>query len=932
MNKQSTNSSPDLSINDDKTSKTAATTDEARNAMPTEKSFNRSSSSAMNSDDELSHVEYAARETRTVNMLRAAVIVLLLTTATLACAGVFMLAWDAECKEYEQEYEDNAIRIIESFHGAVERKLGAVNTLATQITSYALETNKSFPFVTLPHFAVRGADLRIQANSVIVHWMPLVTDETRLEWEKYAMENRFQVDLAYEEDRDFRSRQDDFYGILGKKSNGGDRRALGSTSSDPPRVSNVTILDDGTGYHPKIWSIGAVDPPGDYIEGTGPYLPSWQRSPISDAKQRLLNMNFAITRALDGALDIMLTTHEAVMNRVSFPIPAALAMFEANLAISQYRHNMETVLEDPFTFITYPVFDSFAKDRNFSGALATNIYWKLFFRNILQPSAMGIICVLENSFNQSFSYLLEGPEATYLGLGDLHNPELKQMEQFADVNTYVENIAGPETQSYTGVPLSREYGKYKLGVYPAYAQEHSNRPLLYTAVMGATFVFILVVFTLFTCAVEKRQKLVMNAAIENAQRAAATAHELNEFLSHEVRNPLSAAISACTFVDSALMETKFIANSDFKTSLQEDVKIILASLSFVTDFLRGMLDLHRAEGKRMEMKLAPTDLLIDILNPISNMFYHRDTDVEIIVDCPPNLVIITDCLRLKQVILNLGRNSSKFVEFGFIRFRVDVLNDKIEIYVEDSGPGIPVEKRSNLFQKFQASLDILNQGTGIGLCLCKGLVDLLGGEIFLDESYDSGIVGSPGARFVIRLNASNSFNLFESATASIRSRTDLSKLEESNENVPGSVEDIIILPDQMTVLFVDDDHVLRKLFVRAVRQVAPHWTIREAASGETAIQLVDSQDFDLIFMDQYMASTEKTLLGTETVRVLRSKGVQSILCGLSANDLEKAFVTAGADAFIMKPMPCEKNLLTRELLRITNGKDFVASGEITLHI
>jgi CheY-like chemotaxis protein len=314
------------------------------------------------------------------------------------------------------------------------------------------------------------------------------------------------------------------------------------------------------------------------------------------------------------------------------------------------------------------------------------------------------------------------------------------------------------------------------------------------------------------------------------------------------------------------------------------------------------------------------------------MFYHRDTDIKITVDCPPNLVIVTDCLRLKQVILNLGRNSSKLVEFGFIRFRVDVLNDKIEIYVEDSGPGIPVEKRSNILQKFQASLDVLNQGTGIGLSLCQTLVDLLGGEIFLDESYDSGIVGSPGARFVIRLNASDSSNLFESTTFSIRSRTGLSKLKESNEDVPRSVEDTIILPDQMAVLFVDDDHMLRKLFVRAVRRVAPQWTIHEAASGETAIQLVDSQDYDLIFMDQYMASTEKTLLGTETVRVLRSKGVQSILCGLSANDLEKAFVTAGADAFIMKPMPCEKNLLTRELLRITNGNDFVGSEETTLHV
>jgi hypothetical protein len=235
-------------------------------------------------------------------------------------------------------------------------------------------------------------------------------------------------------------------------------------------LSNSKVLKK-----PCSWSIGGVDPPGDYIEGTGPYLPLWQRSPISGAKQGLLNVNFALTRVLEGALDVMLTTHEAVMNRVSFPIPAALPIFEANLAVSQYRHNVETVLEDPFTFITYPVFDSFAEDRNFSGALATNIYWKVFFRNILQPSAMGIICVLENSYNQSFSYLVEGPEAIYLGLGDLHNPEFKRMEQLADVNTYVEKKAGPETRSYTVVPLSREYGKYKLGVYDTPHTRKSTR-------------------------------------------------------------------------------------------------------------------------------------------------------------------------------------------------------------------------------------------------------------------------------------------------------------------------------------------------------------------------------------------------------------------------------------------------------------------------
>ena len=72
----------------------------------------------------------------------------------------------------------------------------------------------------------------------------------------------------------------------------------------------------------------------------------------------------------------------------------------------------------------------------------------------------------------------------------------------------------------------------------------------------------------------------------------------------------------------------------------------------------------------------------------------------------------------------------------------------------------------------------------------------------------------------------------------------------------------------------------------------------------------------MIFIDQYMASTEKQLLGTETVRELRSKGVKSKICGLSANFLEEAFSNAGADGFILKPVPCDKNELRHELRRL----------------
>ena len=82
-----------------------------------------------------------------------------------------------------------------------------------------------------------------------------------------------------------------------------------------------------------------------------------------------------------------------------------------------------------------------------------------------------------------------------------------------------------------------------------------------------------------------------------------------------------------------------------------------------------------------------------------------------LVECPENLWIMADPLRLKQVILNLGRNSSKFIDEGFIRLKAEEVDGNVKLYVDDSGSGIPPEKRDRLFAKFQESLDLLSQGT-----------------------------------------------------------------------------------------------------------------------------------------------------------------------------------------------------------------------------
>ncbi|KAI2498686.1 phosphorelay sensor kinase [Fragilaria crotonensis] len=449
--------------------------------------------------------------------------------------------------------------------------------------------------------------------------------------------------------------------------------------------------------------------------------------------------------------------------------------------------------------------------------------------------------------------------------------------------------------------------------------------------------------------------------VEAARKAARNQRELNDFISHEVRNPLSAALSACTFVTTAVTEEvrPLMDGSKSKKNLEsalEDCNIISSSLQFINDLLRNMLDMQRASTNQLTIEVKSTDLRNDVIMPVDAMLYRRGSCVEVQSECPDNLVVMADRLRLKQVVLNLARNSIKFVEVGYIRVRATVIDNKVHIFIEDSGPGIPDGKHQQLFAKFQDSCDSLKQGTGIGLSLCQHLIDLMGADIWYDESFHSGIEGCPGTRFVINLNIpplkldDDDFRLVRDSQFPGLSRNgDFAKITDTvsvvkNANdviyvhssaVPSSLEvtgAVDGLPAKLTILFVDDDLVLRKLFCRAVRRVAPGWVIHEASNGESALRLFDdsSQDmqrFDIIFLDQYMASIEKQLLGTETVMAIRAKGVRSTICGLSANDNRQTFLNAGANAFMMKPFPCEKVALANELMRVIRSGDTFAIAE-----
>ena len=192
----------------------------------------------------------------------------------------------------------------------------------------------------------------------------------------------------------------------------------------------------------------------------------------------------------------------------------------------------------------------------------------------------------------------------------------------------------------------------------------------------------------------------------------------------------------------------------------------------------------------------------------------------------------------------------------------------------------------------------------------------------MDQNYDSGVPGNPGTSIIINLKKPPltgddvgkglEADGYVGACPTLMSNsqyTDEADLEHDE------------LPENLNVLFVDDDAILRKLFSRSVKRVCPTWSMREASNGESALHLLDEGlAFDLIFVDQYMASIDKQMLGTETILEMRAQGVACRLFGLSANDLEAEFIAAGADGFVIKPFPTETDALKRELLQAYYGK------------
>jgi signal transduction histidine kinase/CheY-like chemotaxis protein len=235
--------------------------------------------------------------------------------------------------------------------------------------------------------------------------------------------------------------------------------------------------------------------------------------------------------------------------------------------------------------------------------------------------------------------------------------------------------------------------------------------------------------------------------------------------------------------------------------------------------------------------------------------------------------------RLMQVLVNLLGNALKFTTQGHVRLRVQKHGEGILFEVEDTGIGVAPEHQAQLFNRFsQGRQDIQRQygGHGLGLAISQGLVHLLGGQIGFESTLGQ------GSRFwfSLPLSASPAPPATESNTG-VLSRT-----------------------NQAWRFLVVDDHRLNRLLVSQVLKSAwPRCSVVEAHDGVQALQALQSENFDLVFMDLVMPA----LNGADTTHALRAmpapRGntpVMGLTADVSPVDLAN-FRAAGINALLLKP-------------------------------
>ena len=162
----------------------------------------------------------AVKETRAIFCLRLVVLLTLMVIGVSFALALFYHTKAAQEQEFEEQFGFYRDQVFEKFNRNIERKLNALDSLSTDMTSYAKSSGSEFPFVTVPDFEFRGANARISGDSIFIIYTPYITEALKLSWENYTAANRVHAGIALDSEEKSKIAQDQLFGLTPPKIDG----------------------------------------------------------------------------------------------------------------------------------------------------------------------------------------------------------------------------------------------------------------------------------------------------------------------------------------------------------------------------------------------------------------------------------------------------------------------------------------------------------------------------------------------------------------------------------------------------------------------------------------------------------------------------------------------------------------------------------------
>jgi PAS domain S-box-containing protein len=392
---------------------------------------------------------------------------------------------------------------------------------------------------------------------------------------------------------------------------------------------------------------------------------------------------------------------------------------------------------------------------------------------------------------------------------------------------------------------------------------------------------------------ERKREEALSAALarekELRREAQAGNRAKSEFLavmSHEVRTPMNGILGFCELL--AVAEGLPEDCRDFVTTISSSGEALLRILDDILDFSR-----LEAGGLKLEREaFCPAEVLHDIHTFFAPSIADKGLEFREVIEPGVPRLLVNDAGRLRQIVLNLVSNATKFTAKGGIvlgmRPSAEALPDGargVDFFVRDTGPGIPEDKIEQVFEPFaQADSSISRRygGTGLGLSIARNLVKLMGGKLTLAST-----VGV-GSEFCVTLPAAEPG---DAVSASLPA-------------APVVMDETFAALHPLRVLLVEDDPVNLKLVLMMLRKMG--YAPLTAEDGVAALEVFQRESPDCVLMDLQMPKKDG-LLATREIREFETlrNSRRTFIAALTANTLpetRRQCLDAGMNGYMNKPL------------------------------